>query len=268
MPQGDKSAYTAKQKRQARDIEKGYEDRGVAEKESARRAWATVNKLSGGGLKGRKTTTAKRAGGRRAASAKKATSSRKTARANREESIMRNPVTKGRPWVHICFAAAVACSPAVFAPAVLADSGDHDVSGDEAFITVMEQAGLSEIELSRIAVDSATSAPEIRNFAARMIAEHAANDAELDEIAANQNIALPFAPDSDHMQLRDQLIALRGRELDKTYMEVMRNDHQKMVDFLSAASSTVASDELRNYIKKTLPMAQRHLRMAQELETG
>lgn len=53
MPQGDKSSYTSKQKRQARDIEKGYEKKGVPEKESARRAWATVNKLSGGGLKGR-----------------------------------------------------------------------------------------------------------------------------------------------------------------------------------------------------------------------
>jgi len=80
MPQGDKSAYTDKQKRQARDIEKGYEDRGVSEKESARRAWATVNKLSGGGLKGKKSTTAKRAGGRKTASARKAARGRAAAK--------------------------------------------------------------------------------------------------------------------------------------------------------------------------------------------
>ena len=51
MPRGDKSSYTDKQKRMARDIEKGYEDRGVGEKESERRAWATVNKDDGGGKK-------------------------------------------------------------------------------------------------------------------------------------------------------------------------------------------------------------------------
>lgn len=51
MPQGDKSAYTDKQKRKARDIEKGYESRGVSENEAERRAWATVNKESGGGKK-------------------------------------------------------------------------------------------------------------------------------------------------------------------------------------------------------------------------
>jgi plasmid stabilization system protein ParE len=49
MPRGDKSSYTDKQKRQAEHIEEGYEKRGVGEEEAERRAWATVNKTSGGG---------------------------------------------------------------------------------------------------------------------------------------------------------------------------------------------------------------------------
>ena len=51
MPRGDKSAYTDKQKRKAEHIEQGYEDRGVGKEEAERRAWATVNKESGGGNK-------------------------------------------------------------------------------------------------------------------------------------------------------------------------------------------------------------------------
>lgn len=51
MPRGDKSKYTDKQKRKAEHIEEGYESRGVSENEAARRAWATVNKESGGGKK-------------------------------------------------------------------------------------------------------------------------------------------------------------------------------------------------------------------------
>ncbi|HUN49627.1 MAG TPA: hypothetical protein VMU42_00855 [Candidatus Sulfotelmatobacter sp.] len=49
MPRGDKSSYSSKQKRQAEHIEKGYERRGVGEAEAERRAWATVNKMTGGG---------------------------------------------------------------------------------------------------------------------------------------------------------------------------------------------------------------------------
>jgi plasmid stabilization system protein ParE len=51
MPQGDKSNYTDKQRRQAEHIEEGYVERGVSEEEAERRAWATVNKVHGGGEK-------------------------------------------------------------------------------------------------------------------------------------------------------------------------------------------------------------------------
>ncbi len=51
MPQGDKSKYTEKQKRQAEHIEESYEKQGVPEEEAEKRAWATVNKQDGGGKK-------------------------------------------------------------------------------------------------------------------------------------------------------------------------------------------------------------------------
>jgi len=49
MPRGDKSSYTSKQKRKAQHIEEGYEQAGVGKEEAERRAWATVNKETGGG---------------------------------------------------------------------------------------------------------------------------------------------------------------------------------------------------------------------------
>ena len=75
MPRGDKSAYTGKQKRKAAHIEQGYEDRGAPPKEAEARAWATVNKESGGGNKsgsGRgkpDTHVSSRAGGRKGGAA-------------------------------------------------------------------------------------------------------------------------------------------------------------------------------------------------------
>jgi plasmid stabilization system protein ParE len=96
MPRGSKEKYTDKQKRRAEHIEEGYEERGVPEKEAARRAWATVNKETGGGKKsgsgrGRpENRSASRKGGRlggraaarrpkaaRSAAAKKAAQTRK-----------------------------------------------------------------------------------------------------------------------------------------------------------------------------------------------
>ncbi|MFP2964375.1 transcriptional regulator, partial [Myxococcus sp. 1LA] len=96
MARGSKAKYTAKQKRMAEHIEEGYEKRGASDETAEARAWATVNKLTGGGMKkggsgskakvarsrpaarknarkagrkGGKATAAKRAGTRRATTA-------------------------------------------------------------------------------------------------------------------------------------------------------------------------------------------------------
>ncbi len=44
ISKNDKSKISKKQKRQAKHIEEGYESKGISEKESKRRAFATVNK--------------------------------------------------------------------------------------------------------------------------------------------------------------------------------------------------------------------------------
>ena len=70
VPRGSKASYTNKQKRQAEHIEEGYERRGIRPKEAKRRAWATVNKETGGGKKSgsgrgkRVNRSASRRGGR------------------------------------------------------------------------------------------------------------------------------------------------------------------------------------------------------------
>ena len=51
MPRGSKASYSNKQKRKVRHIDKGYERRGISRREAERRAWATVNKETGGGKK-------------------------------------------------------------------------------------------------------------------------------------------------------------------------------------------------------------------------
>ena len=93
MPRGDKSAYTDKQKRQAEHIEEGYKERGVSSDEAEARAWATVNKETGGGKKsgsgrGKKVNrSSSRKGGRKAAASKrarKAASKRSSARKTAE----------------------------------------------------------------------------------------------------------------------------------------------------------------------------------------
>ena len=85
MPQGDKSAYSNKQKRQAEHIEEGYKKEGVSTKEAERRAWATVNDRTGGGKKS--------GSGRKKASRGKAKSARKRSSTSRAKSTRKRSST-------------------------------------------------------------------------------------------------------------------------------------------------------------------------------
>ena len=86
MPRGDKGAYTDKQKRKAEHIEEGYEEKGVSKKEAESRAWATVNKESGGGNKSgsgrgkKENRSASKQGGKKAARKSSKTSSKKASK--------------------------------------------------------------------------------------------------------------------------------------------------------------------------------------------
>lgn len=79
MPRGSKAKYTIEQKRKAAHIEESYEHQGLSKEEAEARAWATVNKQSGGGEKaggsGQRKAPAKKSQDRHE-SAKRAAASR------------------------------------------------------------------------------------------------------------------------------------------------------------------------------------------------
>lgn len=100
MPRGDKSKYTDKQKRRAEHIEEGYEKRGVPKKQATQRAWATVNKITGGGEKsgsgrGRENNESpSRKGGKKGGKA--AASRNKASRSGSAKKAARTRTTKSR----------------------------------------------------------------------------------------------------------------------------------------------------------------------------
>lgn len=101
MPRGSKATYTGKQKRKAEHIEESYEKRGVSDGEAERRAWATVNKESGGGNKsgsGRgkpdNKSAAKRGGRIGGAASAKRSPAKKSAAAKKAAATRKNSASK------------------------------------------------------------------------------------------------------------------------------------------------------------------------------
>lgn len=136
---------------------------------------------------------------------------------------------------------------------------------DAAFVTKAAQGGMAEVELSKVAQKNAKSA-DVKTFATKMVTDHTANNKELATIAAHENIPVPKALDGEHAALRDKLSAMKGAEFDRAYIDAMKTDHQKMDELLKSSQATVSTEELRTFIKKTDPVVEHHLSMAQNLK--
>ncbi|HZP66327.1 MAG TPA: DUF4142 domain-containing protein [Rudaea sp.] len=140
-------------------------------------------------------------------------------------------------------------------------------SPDAEFVQQAARAGMAGVELSRLA-ERAAASPDVRRFAAQTIRDRDASDRELNTIATHENIAPAKELDRDDARVYDRLAALHGPELDRAYMEAMRVEHERLLDLYRSSQGTVSTDELRAYIRKTLPAIEARLRAAQHVKTG
>jgi putative membrane protein len=170
---------------------------------------------------------------------------------------------------HAIIAIAIVCA-ATAAPGAFAQSmgaGTRVAPGENPDAMFVQQAGRSgeaEVELSRIAVQQASSGA-VRHLAESLVEQHERNNRELMTIAAHENISPPRELDAEHAELRAQLSVIHGEEFDHAYLRTVLADQAKLALLLRSAQGTVSTPELRQYIATTLPLVQDQLNMARSV---
>lgn len=136
---------------------------------------------------------------------------------------------------------------------------------DHEFLISAAQSGLTEIEGSRIALESDPS-PEVRAFAQKMIDEHTRANEELRQLADRKGFTLPDEPS---VAQRAELVALRalsGGPMNRAYAaRIGEAAHENAVELFQRAASEAQDADIRAYAEKMLPKLQEHLKMAREL---
>src|SRR3954462_4321565 len=143
---------------------------------------------------------------------------------------------------------------------ILACSSAKDSSK---FANNAAQGGMAEVELGRLATQRAGD-PSVREFGARMVADHSRANSELKSIAGQKGIQLPTEITSDQKSEVDKLSKMSGAEFDKEYMSMMLKDHQTDVKAFDTQSKEGNDAEIKAFAGKTLPTLQQHLQMAQQ----
>lgn len=138
-------------------------------------------------------------------------------------------------------------------------------ASETAFLKDAAMANLTEVEIGRMAEQKAQN-DDVKQYAQRMVSDHSKNMDKLQTLARQMNVDLPTQLDPQHRQMVDRHAQMSGAEFDRAYIDMMVQDHQKVVSKFDQQTDAATNEQVRDYASSTLPKLREHLRDAQELD--
>lgn len=129
------------------------------------------------------------------------------------------------------------------------------------------RGGMAEVQMSRLAADRASD-PEVRDFAQRMVNDHARANDQLERIARDRGWTLPQRPDAEHRAMMQRLRRRSGTDFDRAYMRAMVADHEATVTHFRRYARNGQDRRLRAWAQRTLPTLVEHRHLARQTREG
>jgi len=136
---------------------------------------------------------------------------------------------------------------------------------DQDFVTKAAQGNSAEVELGKI-VAAKSKDPNVKQFAQMMVKDHTTALNELQELAQTKNLNFNDDLPDNAKSLQQKLSSDTGKQLDKDYMDGMVEDHQKDVQEFTDKSQNAKDPDVKQWASKTLPILQKHLEKAQQID--
>jgi putative membrane protein len=146
------------------------------------------------------------------------------------------------------------------------ETNESKIDGDGA--TFMKAAALGsnmEIASGKIAMQNSSNA-KVKEFAAKMVADHTMAQSDLIKISQKNGILLPQEFPDEMKTHMEAMSKLKGAEFDHHYMDMMVKDHVKTLDLFKSAN-TLKDDVLKDFAAKTLPVLETHHKLAVEIQS-
>src|SRR5947199_566182 len=148
-----------------------------------------------------------------------------------------------------------------------ANSGSSPSSNpDQDFVTKAAQGNSAEVALGKM-VAAKSKDPDVKQFAQRMVKDHTMALSQLQELAQSKNLNFKDNLPDDAKSLQQKISSDTGRQLDKDYMDGMVEDNQKDVQEFTDQSQNAKDPDVKQWASKTLPILQKHLQKAQQIDS-
>ncbi|MFN0047586.1 MAG: DUF4142 domain-containing protein [Cytophagales bacterium] len=134
------------------------------------------------------------------------------------------------------------------------------------FILELSKANLSEIRTAQLGAKMAQS-PEVKEFASNMIDQHKKMYGDNVIYAAANNISIPDTIAKGDISEYDNLTEKTGVDFDVKFVDVMVDDHKRLIDKLERASKNEKyTQEIKSMSAQALPLVRPHYQRAVELQ--
>lgn len=162
-------------------------------------------------------------------------------------------------------AAALLAQPVVAQSSSEKASSEQVSQQDSQFAKEAAQGGLLEVQLGELATQQAKN-QEVVDFGQMMVEDHGQANQELMDIARQKGIELPQELSEEGQQHYQELQELSGTEFDRQYIDLMVKDHQEDIEAFRTQAEAGLDPELVAFAEETLPVLERHLERAEEIQ--
>ncbi|BEV15415.1 DUF4142 domain-containing protein [Herbaspirillum sp. DW155] len=139
-------------------------------------------------------------------------------------------------------------------------------SKDKSFMTKAAEAGHTEIQASKIALEKSSN-QAIKDYAQKMIDQHTTVDEQLKQLASSKDVTLPTEPSMAQRAKIAILDKLSGNTFDKRYASMIGvSAHEDAVKLFQKGSTEAQDPDVKSFATKTLPGLKEHLQMGRELK--
>lgn len=137
---------------------------------------------------------------------------------------------------------------------------------DQQFVDFAGQTDMVEANLGQLAQD-AGSTQQVKDYGNMLVTDHTSDYKQLTDAAKQANLTVPTAIDAENNKT---MIApfqkLKGTAFDRKYAQEMVSGHTKAIAIYKKEASDAQNDVIKSYAEATLPVLDKHLSGAKDLE--
>lgn len=136
---------------------------------------------------------------------------------------------------------------------------------DRSYLADAAQTNIAELKMAAVALQRSDTAA-VRNVATTITRDHSQAQTELAKVAAPLGFPLPTQPNPAQRTQLAQLKVVPSEDFDTTYLQMQVNDHTVAIAATQTEVANGTNQAVVDYAKTSIPMLQKHLRMATTAE--